>query len=282
MTRSRWQYISWVRQIAIVLAAIVALSLRPLAGQAREPSVVELVDAATRYVASFIRTLSNVVADERYTQNVTGAARRNLRADFLLVRPNENERWLQFRDVIEVDGQRVESRASRLVDILTRQAAEDRARLVFQESARYNIGPLRTFNLPLFALGFLQPSERGRFTFDIDKRDRDAGENVWSVKMRERTGPTAISSGERDVPAAGRLWIDANSGQVVRTELLVEIGSLRWTVTTSFTVHPDFPVLVPREMIEQCERDRAVTFTGRAAYTQFRRFTVGTNEVVRN
>lgn len=272
-----------MRQI-VVLAVIVFSQSGFAFGQNRaEPSAAALIEAASRYVARFVQVLSNVVAEERYLQIPVGNERRTLRADFLLVRPDERVRWMQFRDVTEVDGQPVESRSARLMDILTRPEVSetDRARLVFQENARYNIGPSRTFNLPLLALGFLQASERPRFTFEIDKRDRDAGSNVWIVKSRERARPTVITDGGRDTPAAGRLWIDADNGQVLRTELAVNIGELEWTIATTFGATSDFPVLVPREMIERCSRNRGLAFSGRATYGRFRRFSVGTNETIK-
>ena len=76
------------------------------------------------------RTFVGVVAEETYRQEVriaggtdlrgfpveARAQRRDLKSDVLLVRAPAGDRWIQFRDVFEVDGKPVRDRAERLIE----------------------------------------------------------------------------------------------------------------------------------------------------------------------
>jgi hypothetical protein len=78
------------------------------------------------------------------------------------------------------------------------------------------------------------------------------------------------------MPASGRFWIDAGSGRVLKTELVVP-GSDQ--VTASFAFAPEFDVCVPVDMRESYTSGLA-TITGVASYSHFRQFTVSTNEAI--
>src|SRR6266851_3578996 len=86
-------------------------------GRAQEPSLADVLSRAAAYVTAFQRQLSGVVAEETYVQDVhetpvlgprpqfrPGVAHRELKSDLLLVKPEKADRWIQFRDVFEVDG----------------------------------------------------------------------------------------------------------------------------------------------------------------------------------
>src|SRR4051794_25987664 len=97
----------------------VFLAFVPLAAQA--PDVDALLDKAGDYVAAYEKTFVGVVAEETYRQEVRGIGRtdqtgfasemrgqrRDLKSDMLLVRAPAGDRWIQFRDVFEVDGKPV-------------------------------------------------------------------------------------------------------------------------------------------------------------------------------
>ena len=81
-----------------------------------------------------------------------------LKSDFLLVRPPGAERFVEFRDVFEVDGRPVRDRQDRLTRLfLDTSANTDRIRAIIEDSARYNIGNIpRNVNTPMLPLVFLQ------------------------------------------------------------------------------------------------------------------------------
>src|SRR5258706_15288015 len=122
-----------------------------------------------------------IVAEEDYVQDVRPSAagtisrgatprvtHRELKSDLLLVRPIGSNRWMQFRDVFEVDGQPVRDRSERLMKLFVSpsSATANQAELIAEESSRYNIGNLqRTLNVPLLALAILDPAQQQRFVF---------------------------------------------------------------------------------------------------------------------
>jgi hypothetical protein len=247
------------------------------------------LSSAAGYLSRFVDEYANVVAEEHYFQTVdprTGGRlqRRELRSDFLLVKPAGTTDWLQFRDVIEVDGVRVPDRDERLVDLFVKTAPaamQPRLQQIWEESARYNLGSLhREANLPLVALCFLQDTYTDRFEFSLEKPDQKSPDAV--VSYRETGRPTVIrGSGDTEQPTHGRFWIDRATGAVRKSELKYEGPSAFTTITTTFRAESGFDVLVPGEMIEDHSSPRTGRITGRATYAKFRRFTVATDEAIK-
>src|SRR5262249_48981907 len=95
----------------VVVCAIATIATAPLAAQdppMAEPTLPVVLTRVGDYVKRFETDLSNIVAEEHYTQEVRRGialgAVRELKSDLLLVRPSPGEAYLQFRDVFEVDG----------------------------------------------------------------------------------------------------------------------------------------------------------------------------------
>jgi hypothetical protein len=281
-----------------LLAAWVALvGAMPLP---QAPPVDVLVAQAGRYALRFANEFTSVVAEEHYIQDSsTGRlgqnrgdnprgkpAHRELRSDFLLVEPPGSTSWLPFRDVFEVDGEPVRDRNQRL-ERLFLGASDDavaKANEIAKESARYNLGDMtRTVNNPVLVLAFLQPDYQGHFHFELEKADPGAGPDAWIVGYRETARPTFIRAAyDRDMPAHGRVWIEAGSGRVVRTELDLEDNSVVATITTSFASSEGFGIAVPSEMREEyligSGISRQQRLSGLATYARFRRFAVQADE----
>ena len=289
-------------------AALLVLSLlaAPAAARAQEPSLVDVLGRATRYVSELSARLSGTVAEERYEQRATMPAgggigspagnrgsyyRRTLRSDYLLVRPR-NEGWYYgFRDVFEVDGEPVRDREERLTTLfLDPSTSTDRQiRGIVRDSARYNIGDVRrNFNVPTLALLFLHPDNRARFDFeraDDDapqlglERPAGAGE-VWVVAYREDWPTTLIRGRERvNMPASGRFWIEPAAGRVLASEVSVRDDEVRATIAVLYRLDSELDHLVPAEMRERYENRRQRSrVDGTATYTDFRRFQVQVSE----
>ena len=106
-----------------------------------EPSLATVLARAGEYVLHFERDLSNVVAEERYTQDVRRGVlvrvHRDLKSDLLVVRLDDG--YVQFRDVFEVDGRPVRNRNDRLQKLFLQpsKSSIDEARRIMTESARY-------------------------------------------------------------------------------------------------------------------------------------------------
>src|ERR687892_14326 len=81
--------------------------------------------AVASYVRAYQNQLIGVVAEENYRQSAVTTSRggrqsrqfRQLRSDILLVKLPDEEYWLQFRDVFEVDQKPVRDRDERLFNL---------------------------------------------------------------------------------------------------------------------------------------------------------------------
>src|SRR5262249_11287867 len=166
----------------LVVTGGVAATLAHAAAQ--PPSALEAVLArAGAYVVDLQQQLAGIVAEEHYVQDVRASGvpgqmtrsglpserHRELKSDLLLVRPVGADRWVQFRDVFEVDGRPVRDRNQRLMKLFVTpsSATANQAEQIANESSRYNIGNLqRTVNLPVLALAILEPQQQSRFVLD--------------------------------------------------------------------------------------------------------------------
>src|SRR4029453_8916138 len=144
---------------ALAAGAVVATVLWGPHARAQSPKVDELIPKATAYAHDFVDRFSNVVAEERYEQEITVPKRKRvLVSDFLLVKYPGNELWQSFRDVAEVDGKPVRDREERLMKLFLQPSsnAVRRAAEISEASARYNLIDIGTINNPLLVMAFLQ------------------------------------------------------------------------------------------------------------------------------
>jgi hypothetical protein len=156
-------------------------------------------------VNAYERTFVGVVAEETYRQRVHGgrgrtdargfpveaaSQRRDLKSDLLLVRAPAGDRWIEFRDVFEVDGKPVRDRAERLAKLFLQPSASTQQQVddIAAASARDNIGGVnRNVKLPVLALTVLEPQNRAWFSFK-GRRSRDAVTRAVPDRFDERAG----------------------------------------------------------------------------------------------
>jgi hypothetical protein len=254
----------------------------------------DVLARAGDYVVRFERDLSTIVGEERYAQDVVGgdaALHRDLVSDLVLLRPSGSNRYVQFRDVFEVDGQPVRNRDERLLRLAESQSTASAAQIAV-ESARYNIGDIeRTINVPLLPLMFLLPDNQWRFKFTLEKPATtqaapadlpdsphfSVSTEVWVVEYREVERRTLIRKNDgKDVPARGRFWIEPQSGRVLMSELVAEDRAVHSKIDVSYQSEPLLDLLVPIEMREAYWRTGERTrIEGTAAYGRFRRLNGG-------
>lgn len=287
------------------LASIAVLSAMTLVSAQAQPSSPPLdvvIAKANAYVAAYQKGLRGIVAEETYYQNFTtsrgspGARARmmregrQLKSDVLMVKLGEEERWVQFRDVFEVDRRPVRDRDQRLYKLFVTANADARkqAEEIQTESSRYNIGPvLRTINIPMLAMYFFDRT----FALGVQYQLRDAGnvkrladlarpESISLVEFKETTKETAVrGENGRDVPSRGKAWIDHTNGRILQTEMITQDTALTAQITVTYKSEPGLSMLVPEEMREVYSVVRTDTrIDGRARYGRFRQFTVTTTE----
>ena len=187
-----------------------------------------ILERAGRYVKEYEETFRNLVAEETYRQwqpneRTEGRVARTLRSDLVFVRLTGPLPWGTFRDVYEVDGQKVRDRERRLEKLFFAPKASDveQAEAILNESSRYNVGrAYRNINVPALGLLFLRPENQKRLAFNRKGTRTIAGFATVEVAFEEKASPTLVHDRwMNDVPASGRFWIDETRGTVLRTEI---------------------------------------------------------------
>jgi VWFA-related protein len=283
----------------------------PVTVEMMTPEVEEAVGRAGAYAAAYEPALSGLVAEEKYVQrslryekvaifNVAPGrngqpgsttqndgewvpdGQRTLKSDFLLVKTQDGDRWMPFRDVFDVDGKAVREREARLQKLFldAPATAAARAAQINAESARYNIGFVeRNVNLPTLALRLLDPARRSQLAVRKAGEATVTGVRTWELAFAERGTPTVVRDGTRNLPATGSFWIDPATGRVIRTTMRLKIDTVSIEVTVTYRSDARAgKTWVPAEM-----REVYLSATRRlecvATYSNIRRFQVTTGEV---
>jgi hypothetical protein len=291
-----------MKRVAFVVCVGVAMAIRP--GAAQEPSLRTVMQRTAGYVSDFSQKLAGMVAEETYVQDAEAAAgarapgvsHRELKSDFLLVQLAGRDRYVEFRDVFEVDGRLVRDRQDRLTHLfLDPSGPGPSPESIVAESARYNIGRVtRTVNTPMLPLLFLTAANQPRFEFTRSSDVRPAAvkpaeavsghfavsTSVWAIEYKEKERGTVIRTPlGKDLPAHGRFWIDPESGRVLMSELRTEDTNVVATIDVSYQSEPLLGLSVPAEMRERYELSPdGMVVTGTATYGRFRQFSVHTDE----
>lgn len=282
-----------------VAAALIGMALLTADMRAQATSTATVLARVASYVNDYQKQLIGVVAEERYRQNAVNTSRggrqsrqfRELRSDILLVKLPDEERWLQFRDVFEVDRKPVRDRDERLYKLFVTPTAgaRDQAETIQEESSRHNIGPVhRTINMPILALLFFADAaqrnlEIERLAANNSRRFEPLAraEDVWRLGFTEVGTPTLVrGTGGKDISSHGEIWVDSTTGRILQSELVSEdTVVLTATIQVTYGTASGFELLLPVEMRELYRvRVNESRIDGHATYSKFRQFTVTTTE----
>lgn len=287
---------------AVLSVALGAAALAPLqatgAQGAPDVTLSSLLSSAAAYLETYQQKFSAVVAHEDYElvytpppPTVVGGMLgrpqdRLLSSDVMMLNLGPAE-WVQFRDVSDVDGKPVRGDANRLATILASPASGvlTAARAVADESARYNIGVSRNFNVPTMALAYVERRSQPHSSFSLKGRETIDGVQTVVLAFQETVTPGLIRATNGKVQTHGRMWIEPETGAIRRTELECRIdrafGWVTGTVTVSYAPEAALKLLVPVRMDEQYQRQSGEHDSGRATYTKFRAFNVDTSAIRR-
>jgi hypothetical protein len=274
-----------------VLAAACVLG----SASAQQPDVAAVLDKSAKYLAEYEKAFSVVVAEESYSQSVltiaggrTTRQQRILRSDVLQTSVGQAD-WVAFRDVFQVDGIAVRDRDTRLQKLFLEAPSQALAqtRRIVDESARYNIGSLhRNINVPTMALTYVRAANQARSAFTIAGVEKIDGVNAVVLAFVEKTKPTIVRSGSRDLPATGRVWIDPESGRVLKTEVSIAGAGSPAKITVTYGPVPKLTTWAPLQMKEDyAGRDTGLgteTIRAEATYSNFRQFTVAVAEKIKH
>lgn len=288
-------------RVLLNLCAAALIAVSAAAVQSPElPLLDDVLDKVTDYVTIYTRDFVGVVAEETYRQDVRARSsgndlrgfpvegqrqNRTLKSDVLLVRAPAGDRWLQFRDVFEVDGKPVRDREERLAKLFLAPSpsAQQQVEDIKAASARYNIGGVnRNINIPVLALSVFDVTNRPWFTFTIGKKV-DRGSGAVELEYREQRTDTLIRGrGEQGTPSAGKFVVERATGRILSSELHADTDALKAQIDVVYDAEPAVGGLfVPREMREKYESKDGTAITGRATYARFRRYQVKVDETLK-
>lgn len=255
---------------------------------AQSPSV-DIVAKLREHVVRLQADLPSIVARERYQQTASYSSHRippvsrTLISELVMVKLPGEGGWVSFRDVLEVDGRKLDDHQRRLVDLLQTPSPNtlQQARQLAAESARYNVGEVaRTINVPDIALEYLSARHADRISFTQPEHARVAGRETAALRFREHKGPSILRNSEgRDLLVGGRVWVEPESGALVRTELIVRDRNSSASCIVDFVVDEKLRATVPSKMTERYSIPGA-TIDAVANYSDYRRFGVSTNEKI--
>jgi hypothetical protein len=248
------------------------------------PDLQAVLDRASAYVLKFVAAFENVVAEETYVQEMSSPRRKRIiKSDYLFVKYPDVVGSMSLRDPFEVDGKPVRDAASadRMMKLFTSPVpnAVLRARALAEEGGRYNLMDIGTVNNPVLAMVLLQPNYRTRFRFNLAGIEKDLGPTIRTVRFEEFQIPSILKGGaNQDLLSRGLMWVDEDTGRVVKTRL--QVGPFRTPpeIVTTYRQEPELGIDVPAEMRDWFPDGRFGDVRGVATYGRFRRFQVTTEE----
>jgi hypothetical protein len=272
------------------MSFIVAILLT-FATQPQTTDLQTVLQHATAYVDKYEEELGNLIGTEDYSQTVawkstTGRPgmiakreQRRMSSDFLMIQLGKE--WQALRKTNRVDGDKVKEKQQDFETAFddSPQANTKRFNEMKADSTKYNIGGIqREVNLPTFALEVLRKTEVSRFEFEKAGTSKVNGTLTWAVRFKEMRGWTLVHGRpDQELFSHGTLWIEPESGRVLKTEFLVENNFETFPIHARLVVTygpaKNLDVLVPALMLEHYE-DQYDTIDCRADYSNFRKFEV--------
>lgn len=282
----------------MLASAVLIGSLPALQGrQADRAALDDLLKAVGRYVEEYERTFSAVVSKERYYQRARSGgtdSTRVIEAEVALVAIGQSD-WMVFRDVYKVDGRVLRDREDRLASLFLKPSPDlgVQAKRIADESARYNLGGIsRTINIPTQALLYLRPQHQTQSTFRLGGSRSLDGIDTREVQFQETAKPRLVRTRD-NAAASGRVWIVPATGVVARTEFRIRSAGVAALITVSYRRQENLALWAPVAMVESYEQGAEEpsfdgrplpspsVIEGRATYSDFRRFSVNTAEIIR-
>ena len=259
------------------------------------PELIDLLQRATEYVTQYEAELGNLIGSEEYLQNAVWLApsqrggpmvakrlQRRVSSDFLIIQVGPE--WAALRKANRVVGSKVKEPEPSFEDAFddSPDANQKRLNAMKGESTRYNIGDIiRETNLPTMALKVLRKGDVSHFAFERVGSSKIEGIQTQAVRFREQTSPTLVIGGNGEfLYSNGTIWIEPETGRVLRTEFNVEnryaASPIKARIVVTYTAGKNLNVLVPTIMEEHYESEFN-NVDCKAYYSNFRPFEVDVN-----
>ena len=259
-----------------------------------------LLDRLSQYLLAYESELTTIVADEHYEQseyrplnrtNFELLRQRTTISDVAFLRLPDGSAWFGVRDVQMVDGKPAVANEVKLRELLKHfdAAAFEQAVRIVAQSSQYNLGGLRTINMPTAPLEMLHPNNHVRFIFKLRGSNKIDGHQTRRIDFEEFDEPTIVSGSDgAPVFIQGSAWIEPENGRLWRVEVMLKPKPnpglprpVNNRLRVDFVLHPELKIMVPAQMDETfwIPRGRG---QGRAKYSNFRRFTTSARIVPQN
>src|SRR2546422_980614 len=176
---------------------------------------------------------------------------RRVSSDFLIIQVGQE--WAALRKANRVDGSKVKEPEPAFEDAFDDSPDANQKRLIAMkgESTRYNIGDIiRETNLPTLALKVLSKSDVSHLAFEWAGSSKIEGIQTQAVRFREQATPTLVIGGKDEfLYSNGTIWIEPETGRVLRTEFNVEnhytTSPVKARVVVTYAAGKNLNVLVP-------------------------------------
>ena len=305
-----------MRRLLMMFAAAGSLALapqdppRPASRPTPTPEAAlnQLMALASGWTSRFEQTLSGMLFRERYLQrsmvahterqgesmselikipeNTTRTIPREvlLEAHMFMVKIPAAPDFVFYRDVYRVGTEDVGDHTERLQKLLLAGTAQSfqQARALTDASARFNLaGVRRNVNVPTMAFEYLAPAALAGLRVRAVARDKINDMDTIVVEFQEAARPTLVRGPKNeDIPASGKYWIHAQSGAVVRAQVMLDAKASKGRVDVKLELNKELGAWVPKEMTEVWETG-AQSVTGLAQYDRFQRLNVSTAEIIK-
>jgi hypothetical protein len=242
-----------------------------------------LTKSAAAYVAEYQDKMLYVLADEEYTQRTFDQAgnlmrERVMNGDLWLtfVGTDEHQEWMAVHDVMMVDGEVVPDRKD-VRSLIQLGKFESVARELLARNARFNIGGIeRNFNEPTLPLLVLEARRLAGFSFDRKSLTRDGDKMSAVLGFDEKDPATLIHDTRgRPVKVKGEFELDADTGEIRRTQLEFKIDGVAGDLSTVYHKDDKIDLWVPVTFAERYTRKTTTNFDRiecEAKYTNYRQF----------
>ena len=233
-----------------VLFAAVALATSIAA---QKPAAADVLKTVGDYLTQYALKISGVAAEEQYTQrdpamNLT----RRLNSDLVWL-GFDSGRIAGFRDVYALDAHQLRPRDDRMLKLLANpsESSQQEARALEREGlSRYLSPNLRAFDQPLQGLEFLRAENHAQSAFEVEGVKTQDGVQVVTLRWTTKN-PAALLPIPEGLSANGRAWVDAATGAVRQTEVVIGDKSLMAKATTKYVHDKKLDLWVPSELIQQ-------------------------------
>lgn len=279
-----------MKRIAEILLVLISAAAAASAQKAIDAPLDVLLQRMATYLADYEKALGGVVLEEHYTQSLLAkgalgfgrASHRELKSDLVSVQ-DATYGWTAFRDVFAVDAEPVRDRDQRLQNLFVAPKADvlSQAKQIANEGARFNLGHVaRNVNFPTMALTFLGQKNQPRLKFKRKGTEKIGSIDTAKIEFQELQKPSIVRGIGADLFAQGTVWIDPETGRIIKTVLQFDAREFTNETTVTYALVDRVKLWLPASMTDTIT-GALETVKGAATYTNARQFGVSTNAVIK-